>query len=99
LWNNRRFVLGKGLIPSSSFKHFTAQAVGLHGNEMLIPKSINRLRVRGAGSRLVDIFKNFMANKSFSRGIETLGAEASMAFVGNTQQTVSPLPMCPLSPH
>ena len=29
-----------------------------------------------------------MANKSFSRGIETLGAEASMAFVGNTQHTL-----------
>ncbi len=33
---------------------------------------------------LVDILKNYMANKSFSRGIETLGAEASMVFVGNT---------------
>lgn len=50
---NRRFVLGKGLMPTSSFKHFTAQAVGLLGTEMLIPKSINRLRVRGAGSRYV----------------------------------------------
>ena len=38
---------------------------------------------------LVDIMKNYMANKSFSRGIETLGAEASMAFVGNTQHTVA----------
>ena len=37
---------------------------------------------------LVDIMKNYMANKSFSRGIETLGAEASVAFVGNTQHTV-----------
>ena len=37
---------------------------------------------------LVDIMKNYMANKSFSRGIETLGAEASMAFVGNTKHTV-----------
>lgn len=37
---------------------------------------------------LVDIMKNYMANKSFSRGVETLGAEASMAFVGNTQHTV-----------
>jgi len=37
---------------------------------------------------LVDIMKNYMANKSFSRGIETLGAEASMTFVGNTQHTV-----------
>lgn len=37
---------------------------------------------------LVDILKNYMANKSFSRGIETLGAEASMAFVGNTSHTL-----------
>ncbi len=37
---------------------------------------------------LVDILKNYMANKSFSRGIETLGAEASMAFVGNTRHNV-----------
>jgi ATP-dependent Lon protease len=43
-------------------------------------KSINK--------SLVDIMKNYMANKSFSRGVETLGAEASMVFVGNTKHTV-----------
>lgn len=37
---------------------------------------------------LVDIMKNYMANKTFSRGIETLGAEASMVFVGNTAHSV-----------
>lgn len=37
---------------------------------------------------LVDIMKNYMANKSFSRGVETLGAEASMVFIGNTSHTV-----------
>ncbi len=42
-----------------------------------------------ADRALVDIMKNYMANKSFSRGIETLGAEASMAFVGNTKHTVA----------
>ncbi|MCG7872374.1 MAG: BREX system Lon protease-like protein BrxL [Candidatus Thiodiazotropha lotti] len=41
-----------------------------------------------ANKALVDIMKNYMANKTFSRGIETLGAEASMVFVGNTQHTV-----------
>jgi ATP-dependent Lon protease len=41
-----------------------------------------------ADKALVDILKNYMANKSFSRGIETLGAEASMTFVGNTQHTL-----------
>jgi ATP-dependent Lon protease len=38
---------------------------------------------------LVDIMKNYMANKTFSRGVETLGAEASIAFVGNTQHNVA----------
>jgi ATP-dependent Lon protease len=37
---------------------------------------------------LVDIMKNYMANKSFSRGVEMLGADASMAFIGNTEHSV-----------
>ena len=45
-------------------------------------------RKKKVDKALVDIMKNYMANKSFSRGIETLGAEASMAFVGNTAHTV-----------
>jgi uncharacterized protein (TIGR02687 family) len=51
---NRRFVLGRGLKADPSFKHFTAGDVGLQGDmEMLLPKTINRLRVKGAGSRYV----------------------------------------------
>ncbi len=38
---------------------------------------------------LVDIMKNYMANKSFSRGTEVYGASASMVFVGNTDHPVS----------
>ena len=45
-------------------------------------------RQKRADRALVDIMKNFMANKSFSRGVETLGAEASMVFVGNTKHNV-----------
>ena len=37
---------------------------------------------------LVDIMKNYMANKSFSRGTEVYGAAASMAFIGNTEHPV-----------
>jgi ATP-dependent Lon protease len=37
---------------------------------------------------LVDIMKNYMANRSFSRGVESITAEASMVFVGNTDNTV-----------
>lgn len=38
---------------------------------------------------LVDIMKNYMANRSFSRGIEQLSAEASMVFMGNTKKSVA----------
>ena len=37
---------------------------------------------------LVDIMKNYMANKSFSRGNEMLSAEGSFAFEGNTSHNV-----------
>lgn len=37
---------------------------------------------------LVDIMKGYMANKSFSRGVETLNAEASFSFIGNTKHNV-----------
>ena len=38
---------------------------------------------------LVDIMKNYMANKSFSRGIEQLTAAASMVFMGNTKKSIA----------
>ena len=37
---------------------------------------------------LVDVMKNYLANKSFSRGMDTQGAAASFAFVGNTRRSV-----------
>jgi ATP-dependent Lon protease len=38
--------------------------------------------------KLVDIMKNYMANKTFSRGKDVFGATASFAFVGNTEHSV-----------
>ncbi|MFZ5861197.1 MAG: BREX system Lon protease-like protein BrxL [Spirochaetota bacterium] len=38
---------------------------------------------------LVDVMKNYMANRSFSRGTERLTADASIVFVGNTSKSVS----------
>lgn len=38
---------------------------------------------------LVDTMKNYMANKSFSRGSTPYGAAASFSFVGNTMHSVS----------
>lgn len=37
---------------------------------------------------MVNIMQNYMANKSFNRGKETIQAYASMAFVGNTKHSV-----------
>nr|HOO91675.1 hypothetical protein [Syntrophales bacterium] len=51
---DRRFVFGKGLIPQKSLRLFKASEIGLEGDiEVQIPKSVNRLRLKGAGSRYV----------------------------------------------
>jgi ATP-dependent Lon protease len=41
-----------------------------------------------ADGDMVNIMQNYMANKSFNRGKETIQAYASMAFVGNTKHAV-----------
>jgi uncharacterized protein (TIGR02687 family) len=54
LFRDRRFVLGKGLAEASSLHKFTPEQLGLAGEvEVQIPKSINRLRLKGSGSRFV----------------------------------------------
>lgn len=54
LYRDRRFVLGRGLRESSSFKAFTPEQLGLAGTlQVQIPKSINRVRLKGSGSRFV----------------------------------------------
>lgn len=51
---DRRFILGKNLPEHTSLKKFTSAQLGLVGDvEVLIPKSINRLRLKGSGSRFV----------------------------------------------
>lgn len=51
---NRRFVIGKGLKGDAATKSFTGKELNLNSDvDVLIPKSINRLRVRGAGSRFI----------------------------------------------
>lgn len=45
-------------------------------------------KTKKADRGLVDIMKNYMANKSFSRGTNVYQAEASMVFVGNTDHSV-----------
>ncbi|MCK9398994.1 MAG: BREX-1 system phosphatase PglZ type A [Bacteroidales bacterium] len=55
IWKeSRRYVIGKNLKGDASTKHFTAEQLNLSGDaEVLIPKSINRIRIKGAGARYV----------------------------------------------
>lgn len=54
LVRNRRFVIGRKLNETAGMKKFTAGQLGLSGDlDVLIPNSINRMRVKGAGSRFV----------------------------------------------
>lgn len=54
LYVDRRFVLGRGLHGHASFKTLQSQQLGLAGElQVQIPKSINRLRLKGSGSRFV----------------------------------------------
>lgn len=51
---SRRFVIGKNLEGDNGTVHFTASQLGLQGEaEVLIPKSINRFRIKGSGARYV----------------------------------------------
>jgi hypothetical protein len=51
---NRRYVLGRNLTYKDNVMGFDCNELGIEGDlQVLIPKSINRLRVHGAGSRFV----------------------------------------------
>jgi len=53
-YSNRRCVIGKDLTPSSSVKKFKGNDVNLDDDtEILIAKSINRIRIQGSGNRYV----------------------------------------------
>jgi uncharacterized protein (TIGR02687 family) len=54
LYRDRRFVLGQGLAEQQGLRKFSAADLHLAGTlEVQIPKSINRLRLKGSGSRYV----------------------------------------------
>jgi len=55
IWKeSRRYVIGKNLKSGVGTKHFTSEQLNLTGDaEVLIPKSINRIRIKGSGSRYV----------------------------------------------
>ncbi|PKL50510.1 MAG: BREX-1 system phosphatase PglZ type A [Candidatus Riflebacteria bacterium HGW-Riflebacteria-2] len=54
LFRDRRFVLGMGLKEIAGLRKFLSSELDLSGNmEVQIPNSINRLRLKGSGSRYV----------------------------------------------
>jgi len=54
LVTNRRYVLGHGLKVNPSFTMFSSAQLGIEGDvEVQIPKSINRIKLAGGGSRFV----------------------------------------------
>ena len=51
---DRRYIIGRDLKEHPSLRKFTAEELGLKGElEVQIPKSINRIRKKGSGSRYV----------------------------------------------
>lgn len=53
-FRDRRFILGKGLSVAPGLHSFSSSSLGLDGDmEIQIPRSINRLRLSGSGSRFV----------------------------------------------
>ena len=55
IWKEaRRYVLGKDLYGGNSTKHFSSSNLHLDGDaEVLIPKSVLRIRIKGSGSHYV----------------------------------------------
>jgi ATP-dependent Lon protease len=77
-----------GILISKLFVNNTTGKIGLVGYWDLVAFDEFAGKNKHVDKSLVDIMKNYMANKSFSRGVDTIGAEASMAFVGNTRHTL-----------
>lgn len=55
IWKeNRRFVIGRNLNHDQGVKKFTGEQLNLNSDlEVLIPKSINRIRIKGSGAKFV----------------------------------------------
>jgi uncharacterized protein (TIGR02687 family) len=53
-FSNRRFIVGKGLYEDACVKKFQANQLKIDGDEeILLAKSINRIRIQGGGNRYV----------------------------------------------
>ncbi|WP_258184964.1 MULTISPECIES: BREX system Lon protease-like protein BrxL [unclassified Bifidobacterium] len=81
-------ISGGEVTAAKLFVNNTSGQIGLVGYWDTVAFDEFAGKTKKADRALVDIMKNYMANKSFSRGRNTMQAEASMVFVGNTSHNV-----------
>ena len=81
-------ISGGEVTPAKLFVNNSNGEIGLVGYWDVVAYDEFAGRAKRVDTGLVDIMKNYMANKSFSRGAQVYGASASMAFVGNTDNSV-----------
>ncbi|MFZ1703556.1 MAG: BREX system Lon protease-like protein BrxL [Saprospiraceae bacterium] len=79
---------GGEVTKAKLFVNNTTGDIGLVGYWDVVAYDEFAGRTKKVDKGLVDIMKNYMANKSFSRGTQVYGASASMTFVGNTDHSV-----------
>lgn len=82
-------ISGGEVTAAKLFVNNTSNKIGLVGYWDVVAFDEFAGQEKRVDKALVDILKNYMANKSFSRGVDTQGAEASMTFVGNTKHNVA----------
>ena len=81
-------ISGGEVTPAKLFVNNSTGKIGLVGYWDCVAFDEFAGKSKKPKADIVDIMKNYMANKSFSRGIEQVTAEASMVFVGNTSHDV-----------
>lgn len=81
-------ISGGEVTAAKLFVNNTNKQIGLVGYWDTVAFDEFAGKAKKADKALVDIMKNYMANKSFSRGTNVMQAEASMVFVGNTSHNV-----------
>lgn len=81
-------ISGGEVTPAKLFVNNSTSKIGLVGYWDCVAFDEFAGKNKRLKPNIVDILKNYMANKSFSRGIEQVTAEASLAFVGNTSHDV-----------
>lgn len=81
-------ISGGEVSKAKLFVNNNTKEIGLVGYWDLVAYDEFAGKAKKIDRGLVDIMKNYMANKSFSRGTEVYGATASMVFVGNTDHSV-----------